>query len=109
LGHDQSGQFDHIIQGITITLLTLRNILFEGIEIPCAAIFKTFPTDRGMCCSFNMKAADEIFQEKSYSSFIQNLQDYDKGFSFQNTSLPDWYTLANEPKSQAGKKEQFLG
>jgi hypothetical protein len=56
-----------------------------------------------------MKAADEIFQEKSYSSFIQNLQDYDKGFSFQNTSLPDWYTLANEPKSQAGIKEQFLG
>jgi hypothetical protein len=49
-----------------------------------------------------MKAADQIFLEKGYSSLIQNLQDYDKQHSFQNTSLPDWYTLDDEPKSQPG-------
>jgi hypothetical protein len=32
-----------------------------------------------------MKAADQIFEEKSYSSFIQDLQDYDRRLSFQNT------------------------
>jgi hypothetical protein len=78
---------------------------YKGIEIPCSAIFKTFPTDRGMCCSFNMKAADEIFLEKSYSSLIQNLQDYDKQFSFRDPSLPEWYSSANEPMSEAGLKK----
>jgi hypothetical protein len=51
-----------------------------------------------------MKAADEIFLEKSYSSLIQNLQDYDKQFSFRDPSLPEWYSSANEPISEAGLK-----
>jgi len=88
-----------------------RNILYlydKGLEIPCSSIFKTFPTDRGMCCSFNMKAADEIFQEKSYSTFIQNLQDNDKKASFQDPSLPDWYSLGKEPNCQTGLKSLIM-
>ncbi len=39
----------------------LKKCKWKGIEIPCSSIFKKFPTDQGLCCSFNMKAADEIF------------------------------------------------
>jgi hypothetical protein len=52
----------------------LKSCIWKGREIPCEAIFSTFPTDRGVCCSFNMKAADEIFQDKRYSSLVQSLQ-----------------------------------
>jgi len=34
----------------------LKFCFWKGQKIPCAAIFSTFPTDQGMCCSFNMKA-----------------------------------------------------
>jgi len=52
----------------------LKSCIWKGREIPCEAIFFTFPTDRGMCCSFNMKAADEIFIDKQYSNLVQGLQ-----------------------------------
>jgi hypothetical protein len=55
-----------------------------------------------------MKAADEIFQEKSYSTFIQNLQDNDKKDSFQDPSLPDWYSLGKEPNCQTGLKSSIM-
>ena len=50
----------------------------QGVEVPCSAIFKTFPTDRGMCCAFNMKAADEIFRGKKYPDLVMSLQRFDK-------------------------------
>jgi hypothetical protein len=52
----------------------LKSCIWKGREIPCEAIFSTFPTDRGMCCSFNMKAADEIFVDKQYSNLVKGLQ-----------------------------------
>ena len=53
----------------------LKRCSWKGVEIPCEAIFSTFPTDRGMCCSFNMKAADDIFKNKIYSGTraLQNI------------------------------------
>jgi hypothetical protein len=32
-----------------------------------------------MCCSFNMKSADDIFQGHLYSSLVNQLQQDDKG------------------------------
>ena len=80
----------------------LRYCTWKGIEIPCSAIFDTFPTDQGMCCAFNMKNAEEIFQGKLYSNLIQNLQNDDKKNAFKNSTPPDWYVALNEPKTQSG-------
>jgi hypothetical protein len=80
----------------------LRSCQWKGVEIPCSAIFTTFPTDLGMCCTFNMKAADKIFEEKMYYNLIKGLQNYDHSNSFRNSTIPDWYTKADEPKAQAG-------
>jgi hypothetical protein len=53
-----------------------------------------------MCCSFNIKSADEIFKDRMYSDLVQGLQDHDKALAFGSTTLPDWFVSANEPKSQ---------
>ena len=56
----------------------LRYCQWKDHEIPCSAIFSSFPTDQGMCCSFNMKAAEDIYIGETYSRIIQNLQDIEK-------------------------------
>ncbi len=48
-----------------------------GYHYAGSAIFKTFPTDAGMCCSFNINAADKIFNAGMYTSVIDELQMYD--------------------------------
>ena len=45
--------------------------------LPCSAIFSQFPTDKGICCSFNMKAAEEIFNGETYVQLVNNLQKAD--------------------------------
>ena len=81
----------------------LKRCTWKGKIVPCSAIFTTFPTDRGMCCSFNMKAADEIFVDSQYSRMVKNLQQVDQNTSFENNTLPDWYIQRNEPNTQPGK------
>ena len=39
---------------------------WKGLRIPCSAIFKTAPTDRGMCCTFNLQAAEKMFKDQQY-------------------------------------------
>ena len=86
----------------------LRYCEWKGESIPCSAIFTTFPTDQGMCCSFNMKAAEDIFEGKTYSNLVKNLQTDDKANSFFNSTIPDWYTKGQEPKTQAGLNKGLM-
>jgi len=80
----------------------LKYCRWNGLEIPCSAIFSTFPTERGMCCSFNMKAAEDIFIGDTYSKVIQDLQNYDKNISFDGANLPLKYVQNGEPRTQPG-------
>ena len=48
----------------------LRDCKWKGQTVPCLSIFSQFPTDKGMCCSFNMKAAEEIFQGETYVQLV---------------------------------------
>ena len=51
---------------------------WKGLPVSCSAIFSTFPTDLGMCCTFNMRAAEQLFLGATYSNLIQNLQYLEK-------------------------------
>ena len=97
------------VQGITANQngdhSLLKQCKWKGRVIDCAAIFKKFPTDQGLCCSFNMKAADEIFNAQTYSKRIDELQKFDESHSFGNSKKPDWYSNANEPQSLSGKNK----
>ena len=55
----------------------IKKCAWKGMDLNCSAIFKTLPTDRGMCCTFNMERAEEIFKESKYSTMVQKMQDTD--------------------------------
>ena len=83
----------------------LRYCEWKGIPISCAAIFSPYPTDRGMCCSFNMRAADEIYHAGPYPEIINFLQKADDASSFTNSSPTDWYTQNSEPTTVPGSNK----
>ena len=58
---------------------------WKGNQIPCSVIFSTYPTDQGMCCAFNIKAAEEMFIGETYSQLITNLQNNE---NFKETNFP---------------------
>lgn len=45
----------------------LKYCEWQGKAVPCSAIFTSVPTDRGMCCSFNAEAAEELYASGPYS------------------------------------------
>jgi hypothetical protein len=83
----------------------LKYCEWKGQQIPCAAIFSPYPTDHGMCCSFNMKAAEDIFQDGAYPDVITGLQNADDEQSFSQSILPNWYTDNSEPTTLPGRNK----
>jgi len=86
----------------------LRYCEWKGIPISCSAIFTTFPTDQGMCCSFNMKAADEIYVKSAYRDMLQSMQTSDKKASFLPSTVPTYYAENEEPKTIPGRKKGLV-
>eukprot|EP00095_Tigriopus_kingsejongensis_P010138 maker-scaffold75_size407189-snap-gene-3.16 protein:Tk10138 transcript:maker-scaffold75_size407189-snap-gene-3.16-mRNA-1 annotation:"pickpocket protein 28-like" len=80
----------------------LRRCEWKGVKMSCSAIFETFPTDRGMCCSFNIEKANDVFKAGKYRDMVSKLQLRDRQRSWVNTSVPRSYTQKGEPKSEAG-------
>ena len=83
----------------------LRYCEWKGVPISCAAIFSPYPTDSGMCCSFNMKAADEIYQAGPYPDIINILQKADDASSFTDTTPPASYISKSEPTTLPGSNK----
>ena len=81
----------------------LKSCRWKGKYVPCSRIFTTFPTDKGMCCSFNMKAADELFTESQFSNLVTKLQNQDNNTAINNETLPSFYLEMEEPKTQSGR------
>ena len=55
----------------------IKKCFWKEREIDCPTIFKTMPTDRGMCCVFNMKKAEELYKKSEYEELLQSMQDID--------------------------------
>ncbi len=83
----------------------LKICKWKGVKIPCSAIFSTYPTDQGMCCSFNKKPANQIFLEQSYSSLIERLQAFDRNNSFVKRNFSQDFPDPEEPFPQAGQNK----
>jgi hypothetical protein len=86
----------------------LRYCEWKGVAVPCAAIFNTFPTDYGMCCSFNMLAADKIFKGEKYPKLVRSLQDWDNDHSIGNSTIPDDFATGKEPKTSPGRNKGLM-
>ena len=83
----------------------MKRCYWKEIEISCSSIFSTRPTDRGMCCSFNMEKADDIFKESQYGEMINKMQKQDRDLGFDVEKEPNWFTINEEPRSRAGRKK----
>jgi hypothetical protein len=71
----------------------LKSCSWKGISLNCSSIFTMFPTDRGMCCSFNMEKADKMFRQSKYTEMMNKLMDRDRSKSFEDSTVPSWYIL----------------
>ena len=56
----------------------IKSCKWQGQILPCPELFQSFPTDSGMCCSFNMKKANEMFKANQYQKLVDSMQARDK-------------------------------
>jgi len=89
----------------TYEMSMLRYCEWRGMPISCSAIFTTFPTDKGLCCSFNMKTADEIYVESTFRDTLQAMQNTDKINSFISSTPPTEYIQSDQPQTVSGVKK----
>ena len=80
----------------------IKRCLWKQKPISCNSIFQMRPTDRGMCCSFNMKNAENILKESKYTNAIAARQLHDATNGFDLGKKPGWYVDKTEPISKAG-------
>lgn len=85
------------VEGVTSThpdeKAMVKKCLWKGMPINCAAIFQTFPSDRGMCCAFNMAKAEQLFHSSDYSQMVGKMQSRDKEHAYGNKTQPSWFEL----------------
>ena len=107
LWYSQMPCFD--VKGLTSEakdeLSFLKKCYWKEEPISCNAIFQERPTDQGICCSFNMKKADEMLRESKYTEAIRTMQSKDAEFAFETNDMPSWYVQNKEPKPQAGRNK----
>lgn len=97
---DEHGMCDIIRSELHVRLIRskmcagiMKRCAWKGLRVSCSSIFTMFPTDRGMCCSFNMQKAEEMFRESKYKEFITKLEQRDKDMSFENSTIPEWLVI----------------
>ena len=65
----------------------LKKCYWKDEQVKCSAIFTTHPTDRGMCCIFNHKAADSQYHESRYTKALKKMQEQDKSLAIEGQSV----------------------
>ena len=78
----------------------IKSCKWQGQTVACSELFKAFPTDVGMCCSFNMKKAEEMFKASQYQKMVNLMQTMDKSKSLKKSNNGDWN---NNPIPQEGR------
>ena len=71
----------------------IKSCVWKGKKLNCSSIFTMYPTDRGMCCTFNKQKADDMFKQSRYQDQLQRLSSQDKDLSFENSVLPSWFVF----------------
>lgn len=92
----------------------IKRCYWKGQKMRCSSIFLTRPTDRGMCCTFNMEKAEHIFRKSKYASALSSLQKQDLENSLKKENLKNLvqqerihqnYIDQKEPKTQPGQNK----
>ena len=91
-----------ITSGFKDELSFIKKCYWKKKEINCSAVFQKRPTNRGMCCTFNMKNAEYILKSSRYQNAISSRQSKDTENGFDSSRKPQWYIDGKEPKTEAG-------
>ena len=60
----------------------IKRCFWEEKEIECHSIFQMKPTDRGMCCSFNVKGLEKSLHDGKFRRVVAKLQSQNQNLSF---------------------------
>ena len=81
----------------------LKGCFWKGVEVPCSKVFDTFPTDQGMCCTFNIEKADQMFKNGKYTKMVNTMQKRDQNLSYDRShDVPHQWKENLKPISEAG-------
>ena len=83
----------------------LKRCFWKERLISCHEIFEQRPTDQGMCCSFNMKKADQVLKTGRYTEAISARQSRDTESAFETKAVPPCYKDNQEPIPEAGRNK----
>ena len=81
----------------------LKSCFWKGQKMPCSMIFQTFPTDKGMCCSFNIAKAESMFKDGKYQEMVSKLQNKDRKKAAENSF--DFKSELNDLISEPGQSK----
>ena len=77
----------------------LKKCLWKNVDIPCHKLFVKVPTDKGMCCAFNIdQNAETAYKNYGYTSFIKKWRNKDIEQSFKT----NWTGVVPDMLSQPG-------
>ena len=80
----------------------IKRCYWKGKRLSCNSIFRKQPTEQGMCCSFNMKKAEEMLRYSRYKESVTFRQSEETQMSFEPDEQPEWYRNQDEPRPEAG-------
>ncbi len=70
----QKDEFDRPLSKFSI----IKHCAWRDVPVNCADVIKMFPTDNGMCCVFNLEAANKLLWEGPYADMVTMLQERER-------------------------------
>ena len=54
------------LDSMDIFAAMIKRCIWKGVRVSCSSIFSMYPTDRGMCCSFNKQGLNSIQPQQTF-------------------------------------------
>ena len=67
----------------------IKHCVWKGRAINCSQVFTMTPTDKGMCCRFDLKKSKNVFIGNLFTETMEKLQTQDKAFALDTGSEVD--------------------
>ena len=80
----------------------IKQCLWKGDPINCSSVFTLTPTDRGMCCRFDLRPPQQIFQASRFTTAMERLQVQDRAKAL-DSGVGEAATFTGDPGPEVGR------
>ena len=80
---------------------------WKGIEVPCSVIFAQIPTEKGICCAFNVDVAD-LYVDHELKRWIKRKQEEDRLDAFGGGYQKYGYELEDDWAPRQGRNNGLV-